>query len=161
MRSSAGVGITPPNVLETPKPASSVMINNTLGAPLGGTTRGAQQGFESRASRLITPPNGVGSGGNCVSDLSEVVPAGEHASGAGCCANAPAVARVANKMGVSTIRPTRARYRLLIVPLLLNDTYLSFITLNSFRFTNGPRECPDVRQCTENQKLRAGSSKSQ
>src|SRR5262245_4617137 len=40
MRSRFGVGITPPNVLETPKPVSSVMIKSTLGAPWGGTTRG-------------------------------------------------------------------------------------------------------------------------
>jgi hypothetical protein len=42
MRSSAGVGITPPKVLGTPKPASSVMINNTFGAPLGGAMRAGQ-----------------------------------------------------------------------------------------------------------------------
>ncbi len=37
------------------------MINSTLGAPLGGTTRGAHQGFDSAAFSLITPPN-LGSG---------------------------------------------------------------------------------------------------
>ena len=42
MRSSAGVGITPPKVLATPKPESSVMISRTFGAPLGGTTRAGQ-----------------------------------------------------------------------------------------------------------------------
>ncbi len=40
-----GVGMTPPKVLGTPKPASSVMMSRTLGAPLGGTTRGAHHGF--------------------------------------------------------------------------------------------------------------------
>jgi len=35
-----GIGITPPNVLGTPKPASSVMISSTFGALFGGTTRG-------------------------------------------------------------------------------------------------------------------------
>jgi hypothetical protein len=44
--SIVGVGITPPNVLGTPKPASSVMISKTLGAPLGGTTRGAHHGLD-------------------------------------------------------------------------------------------------------------------
>lgn len=39
IRSSVGVGMTPPNVLVTPKPVSSVMISSTFGAPLGGTTR--------------------------------------------------------------------------------------------------------------------------
>ena len=50
MRSIVGVGMTPPKVLGTPKPASSVMMSRTLGAPLGGTTRGAHQGFDCRAS---------------------------------------------------------------------------------------------------------------
>src|SRR5215470_13392578 len=57
-----GVGITPPKVLGTPKPASSVMISSTFGAPLGGTTRGAHQYFDCSAPSLITPPN-LGSGG--------------------------------------------------------------------------------------------------
>jgi hypothetical protein len=60
--SIVGVGITPPKVLGTPKPASSVMISNTLGAPLDGTTRGGHHDFDWRASSLITPPN-FGSGG--------------------------------------------------------------------------------------------------
>ena len=42
MRSSAGVGITPPNVEGTPKPELSVMIKSTFGAPLGGTMRAGQ-----------------------------------------------------------------------------------------------------------------------
>src|SRR5271167_1374106 len=65
MRSIAGVGMTPPNVLETPKPWSSVMISRTFGAPLGGTTRGAHHGVESAALCLITPPNFGGGGGSC------------------------------------------------------------------------------------------------
>ncbi len=62
MRSIVGVGITPPKVLGTPKPASSVMISSTFGAPFGGITRGAHQGLDCSASSLITPPN-FGSGG--------------------------------------------------------------------------------------------------
>src|SRR4029079_1163714 len=41
------------------------MMSSTLGAPLGGTTRGGQYGFESRALSLITPPNGIGGAGIC------------------------------------------------------------------------------------------------
>src|SRR5262245_18825485 len=57
MRSRAGVGMTPPNVPGAPKPQSSVMISSTLGAPLGGTTRGGHHAFESVAFCLISPPN--------------------------------------------------------------------------------------------------------
>src|SRR5512137_287226 len=42
IRSRAGVGMTPPKVLGTPNPASSVIMSRTLGAPLGGTMRGCQ-----------------------------------------------------------------------------------------------------------------------
>src|ERR1700750_363212 len=65
MRSRAGVGITPPKVPGTPYPWSSVMIKSTLGAPLGGTTRGGHQGVESLALVLMTPPNGGGTAGIC------------------------------------------------------------------------------------------------
>src|SRR5271166_5222977 len=65
MRSRFGVGMTPPNVLGAPKPTSSVMINNTLGAPLGGTTRGAHHAFDWAAFSLITPPNFGSGGGSC------------------------------------------------------------------------------------------------
>jgi hypothetical protein len=41
-----GVGMTPPKVLGTPKPASSVMISSTFGACFGGTIRGAHQYFD-------------------------------------------------------------------------------------------------------------------
>src|SRR5262245_24346201 len=64
-RSSVGVGITPPNLLGAPNPQSSVMISRTLGACLGGTTRGAHHALDWSAPSLITPPN-LGSGaGNC------------------------------------------------------------------------------------------------
>src|SRR5262245_40270189 len=39
------------------------MMRSTLGAPLGGTTCGGHQGFESFALRLIVPPNLGGGGG--------------------------------------------------------------------------------------------------
>src|SRR5271166_5907330 len=65
IRSRFGVGITPPNVPETPKPVSSVMINRTFGAPLGGTTRAGQNGVDCAALRSILPWNFWGSGGIC------------------------------------------------------------------------------------------------
>src|SRR6516225_9769185 len=82
-----GVGITPPNVLGTPKPASSVMISNTLGAPLGGTTRGAHHGFDCSASSLITPPHFGSGGGNCLPVI-VVVALGEPSVPVTCCASA-------------------------------------------------------------------------
>src|ERR1700687_4975491 len=39
------------------------MISSTLGAPLGGTTVGGQNGFDCSTPRLITPPNVGGGGG--------------------------------------------------------------------------------------------------
>src|SRR5450759_3168787 len=76
MRSIVGVGMTPPNVLGTPKPESSVIISRILGACLGGTTRGAHQALDCRASFLITPPN-FGSGGGSCFPLMVVVDPGE------------------------------------------------------------------------------------
>src|SRR6266487_4888295 len=76
MRSIVSVGMTPPNVLGTPKPESSVMMSRMLGACLGGTTRGAHHGFDWRASFLITPPN-FGSGAGSCFPLIVVVAPGE------------------------------------------------------------------------------------
>ena len=99
--------------------------------------RGSQQGLESRASRLMTPPKGLGSGGNCFSDFRDVVPAAEHGSDAGCCANAPAAANIVNERAVSVIRRTPAVLHLpLIVPLLKNEMYLSSIEANSLRLSS-------------------------
>src|SRR5208337_3302575 len=69
MRSRAGVGITPPKVLGAAKPTSSVMIKSTLGAPLGGTTRGGHQGLDCAAFSLITPPNLGSGGGSCLPEM--------------------------------------------------------------------------------------------
>src|SRR5712691_1434871 len=68
--------MTPPNVLGTPKPESSVIMSKMLGAPLGGTMRGAHQALDCRASSLITPPN-FGSGGGSYLPLIVVVAPGE------------------------------------------------------------------------------------
>src|SRR5664280_2724112 len=65
MRSSDGVGMTPPKVLGTPYPWSSVMMSSTLGAPFGGTTLGGHHGVESVAACVMTPPNFGGGGGIC------------------------------------------------------------------------------------------------
>jgi hypothetical protein len=61
--------MTPPNVLGAPKPLSSVMISSTLGAPLGGTTRGGHHGVDSDALSLITPPNFASGGGSWLRGL--------------------------------------------------------------------------------------------
>src|SRR5215471_16457810 len=85
MRSIVGVGMTPPNVLGTPNPASSVMMRSTLGAPLGGTTRGAHHGLDCSASFLITPPNFGSGGGSCLPSIVVVAP-GEPGVPMICCA---------------------------------------------------------------------------
>src|SRR5262245_45669580 len=69
MRSRAGVGMTPPKVLGAPKPTSSVMMSSTLGAPLGGTTRGAHHAFDWAAFSLMTPPNFGSGGGSCFPEM--------------------------------------------------------------------------------------------
>src|SRR5947207_15938086 len=74
MRSIAGVGMTPPNVLGTPKPESSVIIKRIFGACLGGTMRGAHHAFDWRASFLITPPNFGSGGGSCLPLIVVVAP---------------------------------------------------------------------------------------
>ena len=85
MRSKAGVGTTPPNVLGAPNPQSSVMISRTLGAPFGGTTRGGHHAFDSVAFSLITPPNFGSGGGSCLPSI-VVVALGEPGSPVTCCA---------------------------------------------------------------------------
>src|SRR5690606_27192758 len=76
MRSIVGVGMTPPKVLGTPNPASSVMMSKTLGASLGGTMRGAHQALDERASFSIVPPN-AGSGAGSLWPLTVVVAPGD------------------------------------------------------------------------------------
>src|SRR5262249_7506525 len=74
MRSRAGVGMTPPKVLGAPKPTSSVMMSSTLGASLGGTTRGAHQYLDWSALSLMTPPNFGSGGGSCFPEMVVVAP---------------------------------------------------------------------------------------
>src|SRR5512143_1175397 len=85
MRSIAGVGTTPPNVPGAPNPLSSVMISNMLGAPFGGTTRGAHHAFDCEALSWITPPK-LGSGGGSCFPLMVVVALGEPGVPVTCCA---------------------------------------------------------------------------
>ena len=87
MRSSAGVGTTPPKVPGAPKPASSVMISSTLGAPRGGATRGGHQGLDSEAFSLITPPKAGSGDGSCLPSR-VVVALGEPSTPVTCCAEA-------------------------------------------------------------------------
>ena len=60
------------------------MISSTLGAPFGGTTVGGQQGLESAAVSLITPPNLGSGGGSCLPSM-VVVALGEPGVPVICC----------------------------------------------------------------------------
>src|SRR5215469_6334889 len=84
--------MTPPNVLGAPKPTSSVRMSRMLGAPLGGTTRGAHQGLDWSAFSLVTPPNFGSGGGSCL-PLMVVVAAGDPAVPLICWASEGAVDR--------------------------------------------------------------------
>ena len=56
------------------------MISSTLGAPLGGTTRGGHQGVDCSALRSILPPNGSAAGGGSCLPSMVVVALGEPSS---------------------------------------------------------------------------------
>src|SRR5689334_15259212 len=83
MRSKFGVGIGPPNVLDAPKPVSSVMMSNTFGAPLGATTPVGKSGFDSLALRPTIPPNGASGTGKTGEPPVGDVSAGAAAGAAG------------------------------------------------------------------------------
>src|SRR5262245_3665277 len=61
------------------------MIRRTFGAPLGGTTCGAQYGLDFEASRLMVPPNFGGCGGRYFPSMVVVAP-GEPGVPVICCA---------------------------------------------------------------------------
>src|SRR5689334_17110396 len=63
------------------------MMSSTLGAPFGGTTRGAHHAFDSEAFSLITPPNFGSGGGSCLPSRVVVAP-GEPRTPVTCCAEA-------------------------------------------------------------------------
>src|SRR6187397_1933561 len=85
MRSSDGVGTTPPKVLGAPKPTSSVMMSRMFGASLGGTTRGAHQAFARSALSWMTPPKLGSGGGSCLPSI-VVVASGDPGVPVVCCA---------------------------------------------------------------------------
>src|SRR5262245_8266240 len=60
-------------------------MSSTLGAPLGGTTRGAHHGLDCAAFSLITPPNFGSGAGSCFPSM-VVVALGEPGTPVTCCA---------------------------------------------------------------------------
>src|SRR6516162_2364262 len=104
MRSMVGVGITPPKVPGAPKPWSSVIMSSTLGAPLGGTTRGGHQGVDSEAFSLITPPN-FGSGDGSWLPGIVVVALGDPGTPVICWADTQPQSMARTLAAASTMRP--------------------------------------------------------
>src|SRR5512147_391379 len=98
--------MTPPNVLGAPNPSSSVMMSSTLGAPLGGTTRGGHHAFDSEAFSSITPPN-CGSGGGSCFPLMVVVALGDPNSPVTC--SAARTGTAATQMPNQSIAQTQVR----------------------------------------------------
>src|SRR5262249_35936986 len=95
-----GVGITPPNVVVTPKPVSSVIIKRMFGAPFGGTTRAGHQGVDCAALRSILPSNFCGGGGSWLPGI-VVVALGEPGAPVVSCALAAEVSAVAARRAAS------------------------------------------------------------
>src|SRR5258706_16095438 len=93
------------------------MMRSTLGAPLGGTTRGGHQGLESLALPLITPPNFGGGGGSCFPS-SVVVALGEPSEPVTCCAAAGG-ATVGSKNNRGTTARLRTKTKPAVTILLL------------------------------------------
>src|SRR6478672_3442252 len=111
MRSIVGMGMTPPKVLGTPNPASSVMIRTTFGAPFGGATRGGHQYFDCRAPSLITPPNFGSGAGSCLL-LTVLLALGEPGVPVTCCACATTgAARITAALIASRGNAAFPRYR--------------------------------------------------
>src|SRR5271157_312816 len=129
MRSSAGVGITPPKVLGRAKPWSSVMMSSTFGAPFGGTTRGGHQGFDCSALRSILPSNLSGGGGSCL-PLIGAVAHGEPIGQLGCCA-AAGITPIASKALASAIS-LRRRF---VADIVVNCIGSSFLQRCNCRVT--------------------------
>jgi hypothetical protein len=75
------------------------MMRRTLGAPLGGTTRAGQYGFDWLAWRLMSPPNFGGGGGRYYPSMVVVAP-GEPGVPVICC---PAAGRKVSIATVSTV----------------------------------------------------------
>src|SRR4249920_2577206 len=73
------------------------MMSSTLGAPLGGTTRGGHQVFDPWRVSLITPPNFGGGGGSCFPSIVVVALAEPGTPVVFCWAFVPAVASRNNR----------------------------------------------------------------
>src|ERR1022692_708442 len=110
--------MTAPNVLGTPKPESSVMMSRMLGACLGGTTRGAHQALDLRASSLMTPPNLGSRGGSCLPSMVVVAP-GEPSVPV----TSTAVAQAAAAIAVTAIK----RRTLLLILILVRSFRCSWL----------------------------------
>src|SRR5678810_447789 len=81
------------------------MMSRTLGAPLGGTTRGGHQGFDCLTVSSIEPPNCGGGGGSCF-PLMVVVALGEPETPVVCCCVVCCVVPNATLIGL-TCSPSR------------------------------------------------------
>src|ERR1700757_2692248 len=90
------------------------MIRSTLGAPLGGTTRAGQYGFDWLAWRLMSPPNFGGGGGRYFPSIVVVAP-GEPGVPVVCWAAAGRLAIVTTAASAA-ISPSRMLLVVLTVP---------------------------------------------
>src|SRR5580765_380690 len=153
MRSIVGVGMTPPNVLGTPNPASSVMMSRTFGACLGGTIRGAHQYLDCRAPSLITPPNFGSGAGSCL-PVTVVVALGEPGSPvvSTCWARAVCAGAV-----VAASAQTSAAARRFCVQLVFILGFLSG-TVPAGGAQTVARTSPFVRQATRDVTVGVGDS---
>src|SRR5437867_12847398 len=125
------------------------MINSTLGAFLGGTTRGAHHAFDCKALSWITPPN-LGSGaGNCL-PLMVVVAPGEPGVPVACTAlpdppdewlesEAPPAARSAAAANAMTLPSTEFWSVFMCVLLLFSDSAFSEPSALNLLFGPFPR----------------------
>src|SRR5512143_840353 len=86
-------------------------MSKTLGAPFGGTTRGAHHGFDCRASSLITPPNAGSGAGSCFPSI-VVVALGEPGTPVVSCAS------VTGDNAVPTRRPNESASKCLFMGVL-------------------------------------------
>src|ERR1700739_537574 len=100
------------------------MIRSTLGAPLGGTTRAGQYGFDWLAWRVMSPPNFGGGGGRYFPSIVVVAP-GEPGVPVICCADAdrPEIAATATDANSSS--------QMLLVALMVRS-------LDVIAFAGGP-----------------------
>src|SRR5271165_4721817 len=120
------------------------MMRSTLGAPLGGTTRGGHQGVESLAASLITPPNFGGGGGICL-PLMVVVASAEPKVPVTCWATA--LRPPAKKL--ETARAPKASFRIPaakpILSLLTSNSWFSVARGQLRRVGPTPKKAQNIR----------------